>query len=522
MTTPDLQKMPIYLPPLVTRWLRRTCRWQRLLPLFLAGALLFPMATSLAQTTDVTDDNNTADVINNRATATYELLGRPFGITSNQIVTGSDTGLIDPAGDLVGCDGQPLDSYAGFSMALYEPDASGLEIVPGVVPLTTTTGVNSIEPNVDNENPFFLLPDNGRYNFLLDPATSLSGPLNLGLTQTSDGAQYILVINPPEGADFTERRVRIVVNGTVTDMTNNTQVLSYTATSLDGQPISVDGATELTRTVEISNAETQSLTFFEFGVDTAICETSQIRVIKSADRSAAQPGDVVAYRLTIQNLAKAELDSIVAIDTLPVGFEFVSDSVTAQADGVPVSITANLSGDTVSFRIPDAISEDQTLDIVYATRLTPDALRGSGRNSVIVTAQRTDSGYRIQDGPSIHRITLDPGILSDCGTLIGRVFEDKNFDGEQQPGEAGIPNSVIFLDDGNRVVTDADGLFSVQKMLPGRRTGTLDLSSLPGYTLAPNLYFNERNSHSRLVNLAPGGLVRMNFGVTPTFQEAQE
>ncbi len=48
------------------------------------------------------------------------------------------------------------------------------------------------------------------------------------------------------------------------------------------------------------------------------------------------------------------------------------------------------------------------------------------------------------------------------------------------------------------------------------------LASLPGYTLAPNLYFNERNSHSRLVNLAPGGLVRMNFGVTPTFQEEQE
>ena len=59
-------------------------------------------------------------------------------------------------------------------------------------------------------------------------------------------------------------------------------------------------------------------------------------------------------------------------------------------------------------------------------------------------------------------------------------------------------------------------------MLPGQRTGTLDLSSLPGYTLAPNLHFSERNSLSRLVNLAPGGLVRMNFGVTPTFEEAQE
>jgi hypothetical protein len=100
------------------------------------------------------------------------------------------------------------------------------------------------------------------------------------------------------------------------------------------------------------------------------------------------------------------------------------------------------------------------------------------------------------------------------------VFVDKNFDGEQQPGEAGIPNAVIFLDDGNRITTDANGLFSVANVISGYRTGVLDLTSLPGYTLAPNLYFKERNSPSRLVHLQPGGLGRMNFAVTPTYKES--
>jgi uncharacterized repeat protein (TIGR01451 family) len=310
--------------------------------------------------------------------------------------------------------------------------------------------------------------------------------------------------------------------GITQNNTNNTSALSYRATSLDGQPISADGATELTKTVEIRDAAVQSLTFFEFGLNTVICEAEQVRITKSADRSAAQPGDVVVYRLNIQNLANVEVDSIIAIDTLPVGFELLPQSVTGQVNGNPVAVNANVSGRSVTFSVAESLGAERTLDIIYATRLTPDALRGTGRNSAVVTAERTDSGFRIQDGPSTHLIALDPGLLSDCGTLIGRVFEDKNFDGEQQPGEAGIPNAVIFLDDGNRVVTDADGLYSVQKMLPGQRTGTLDLSSLPGYTLAANLHFNERNSLSRLVNLAPGGLVRMNFGVTPTFQEAQE
>jgi hypothetical protein len=116
-------------------------------------------------------------------------------------------------------------------------------------------------------------------------------------------------------------------------------------------------------------------------------------------------------------------------------------------------------------------------------------------------------------------LKINPGILSDCGTIIGRVFVDKNFDGEQQPGEPGVPNAVIFMEDGNRITTDPRGLFSVANVLPGSHTGVLDLSSVPGYALAPNRKFRERNSQSRLVRLEPGGLVRMNFAVTPMLQE---
>jgi hypothetical protein len=126
----------------------------------------------------------------------------------------------------------------------------------------------------------------------------------------------------------------------------------------------------------------------------------------------------------------------------------------------------------------------------------------------------------VKDGPAVHRLRIRSGIVSDCGTIIGRVFVDKNFDGEQQPGEPGVPNAVVFMEDGNRITTDANGLFSVANVLPGYRTGVLDLSSTPGYTFAPNQYFSERNSQSRLVHLEPGGLVRMNFAVTPTSREA--
>lgn len=504
--------MPIFS---LSKWLRRSRRWQQLIALLLVGSLSHPMASVYAQT-----PNTPPDILNN-ATASYSTSNGLVSVTSNRIVTTIGAELIDPAGNLLGCNGQPLASYAGFSMGLYEPDASGLDL-GSLVALTPTSGADSLPPNTGNVNPFSFLPNEGRYNFLLDSNELLTSPVNAGLNQTDQGAQYILVIRPPEGSTFGERRVQIEMLGVMTDPIQNEAVLSYEAISLDGQPISVDGATEVTQEVTLRNAAVQSLTFFEFGLNTAICNKEQIRITKTGDRSAAQPGDVVVYRLNITNLSDVAINSVVATDTLPVGFELISASVSGQAGSNPIAVTAEVDGNRVSFRVSEAIAASQTFDIVYATRLTTDALRGTGRNSAIVNAQRSDSGYRLQDGPSVHRVTLDPGILSDCGTLIGRVFEDKNFDGEQQSGEAGIPNAVIFLDDGNRIVTDADGLYSVQKMLPGQRTGTLDLSSLPGYTLAPNLHFSERNSVSRLVNLAPGGLVRMNFGVTPTFQEEQE
>lgn len=492
----------------------RCFRWKCFFASLLIVVLSQPATEVFGQAAPLPQQNLS---INNQATARYESLGMAADIVSNPIQIEVGTALIDPAGVLLGCEGQPLASYAGFSLALYEPGAGGLDI-GSLVALTPTQGADRIPPNGDNRNPFDLGASQGRYNFLLDPGAPLTSPANAGLKQTSAGASYILVINPPASSTFRERRVKIEIVETVNDLASDTRRLSYRATALDGQPIGIEGLTEVVRTVEVRDAAAQNLVFVELGLSTALCESSQIRITKSADRSAAQTGDAVVYRLLIQSLAKAPVGSIVATDTLPAGFNLISASVSGQIDGMPVAVSTRQAGATVRFSVAEAIAPDQALEILYATRITPDARRGSGRNSAIVTAERADNNFRLQAGPSTHQLVLDPGLLSDCGTLIGRVFEDKNFDGEQQTGEAGISNAVIFLDDGNRVVTDADGLFSVQKMLPGQRTGTLDLSALPGYTLAPNLYFNERNSDSRLVNLAPGGLVRMNFGVTPTFQ----
>ncbi|MGD1875115.1 MAG: hypothetical protein ACFB02_18930 [Mastigocoleus sp.] len=239
-----------------------------------------------------------------------------------------------------------------------------------------------------------------------------------------------------------------------------------------------------------------------------------LELIKTGDRAAAEPGDTVAYRLSITNTGEAATSGVSVTDRLPLGLKFVSNSIRGSIGENSVEISAEVNSNrVVTISSPVGLQPNETLNVIYAVEVTPDAVRGDGRNIAVATAGS------LRSNTDSHRLRIRAGILSDCGTLIGRVFVDKNFDGEQQPNEPGIPNAVIYMDDGNRIVTDAQGLYSLPGVISGYRTAALDLSSLPGYALAPNKYFIEKNSQSRLAKVAPGNMVRINFAVTPAFSE---
>jgi uncharacterized repeat protein (TIGR01451 family) len=496
-------------------WLRRCTT------ALLMGCVLQSPTAAIAQTVS---NSAPRPALFNQAEYTYVDAAtnqKYFGLSSQLGATASP--LIDPKGRILGCSGQLLPDYTGFSVGIYEvnpADPTGTELgnltplTPTELPDTPNNGISGgLTPNGTNKNPFFLSnsaqgADRGAYNFLFDPAKG----------QLTTGRSYILVINPPANSIYGQRRIKIQILDSTGGIGNN--IVRYVATSLDGQPISADGDTTVEDTVAfVANAELTGLDLLAFQFTSTLCQPDQAQIIKTADRAAAEPGDAVIYRLSVKNRADVDLNQIAVTDTLPLGFKFIERSVKGEIGGQAAAVTAEVKGSTVIFRPQVPIPPGQTLNIAYGALLTTDAIRGTGRNSAIVDARRSDNKLAIKDGPATHQLRIQPGIVNDCGTIIGRVFEDKNFDGEQQPNEPGIPNAVVFLEDGNRITTDPNGLFSLSNVLPGNRTGVLDLTSIPGYTLAPNLYFRERNSQSRLVRLAPGALVRMNFAVTPAFRE---
>ncbi|OCQ89693.1 hypothetical protein BCD64_17165 [Nostoc sp. MBR 210] len=276
-------------------------------------------------------------------------------------------------------------------------------------------------------------------------------------------------------------------------------------------------AEETTNTAVLGGDNIQPITsntvFFTRGA-------TALEIIKTADRIAVEPGDTVVYRLAIRNTGNSPASNITLTDTLPLGLNFetrsLQVSLTSNNTTTPVTVSSSRDNRTVTINYAGTIPAQGTMNVVYAVTVTPDAVRGTGKNLAVAAAGS------IRSNTASHLLKIRPGIISDCATLIGRVFIDKNFDGEQQPGEPGIPNAVIYMDDGNRILTDANGMFSLANVIAGNRTGTLDLTSLPGYSLAPNLYNIEKNSQSRLVRLAPRSMGRMNFAVTPASGEARK
>lgn len=506
------------LRPLKKKQINLGISWfQRLTTTVIIGSLLHNTVTLPA-----TAQNAGSVNITNQATYTYSYeddgKNTSYQGTTQQINL-NPAPLVDPLGRILGCGGTLLPDYTGFSVAVYEPnpnDPTGTELGQ-LVSLTRTELPDipnnnipgGLAPNTENSNPFFITNNPpGVYNFLLDP--------NRG--QTNPGRTYIFVVNPPANSVYQQRRIKIQILDNTS--INNNNVVSYLATSLDGQPIRTTGETSVEDTVTlVPNAELVGLDLLAFEFTTNMCQPNQVQLTKTGDRAAAEPGDTVIYRLSVRNLSEVTLNNVVITDSLPLGFNFISKSVRGEIDGQQINLTPVSNGNTITLRTDASLPAGQVINIAYAAQLTTDAIRGSGRNSAIVNARRSDNGLQIKDGPATHQLKIRPGIVADCGTIIGRVFEDKNFDGEQQPGELGIPNAVIFLQDGNRITTDPKGLFSLANALPGSHVGVLDLSSVPGYKLAPNKKFRERNSQSRLVRLEPGGLVRMNFAVTPISQE---
>ncbi len=269
--------------------------------------------------------------------------------------------------------------------------------------------------------------------------------------------------------------------------------------------------------------------------------TAGLTLTKTTPRAIVERGAIVPYTITVTNENDFVVGPADIVDRLPAGFLYVEGS--AVIDGS--TATVSVDGSRVTFAGVTVPAEGE----VVAT-LSARILNGVGSGEHVNRASLLDpaTGERLTpDARATVRIL--PEAVFDCGEVIGKVFDDVNGNGYQDPAaapgnnpqitdqtygggklgggklgggkldtaapetpqaETGLPGVRLAGVDGRIVTTDENGLFSVPcAMLPADRGSNfilkLDERSLPtGYAVT--------TENPRVMRLTPGMMTEMNFG----------
>jgi uncharacterized repeat protein (TIGR01451 family) len=215
------------------------------------------------------------------------------------------------------------------------------------------------------------------------------------------------------------------------------------------------------------------------------------------------PGQAVPYTITAKNSQSTAIPDSTVTDLMPPGFHFRAGS--GSINGKRQDPTVNgreLTWSHVTFA-PGAI---KTFTVV----LTVGAGVGTGDYANQATAYNGLTHELISNLASATvRIIGDPTF--DCPDLIGKVFDDANENGVQDPGERGIAGVRLVTAQGLLVTTDAEGRYHIAcPVMPNAEAGTNFVVKVDERTLPSGYRMTTDNPET--VRLTAGKVVKLNFG----------
>jgi large repetitive protein len=231
---------------------------------------------------------------------------------------------------------------------------------------------------------------------------------------------------------------------------------------------------------------------------------SGLFVQKTASRSAVEVTEFVDYSVRIKNSSPLVLAApIKLVDNLPAGFAYVLGS--ARLDGIAVANPQGGVGPRLEFALPGLEVAQEKL-LTYRVSVGPGALQGDGINRAQAFHLQSNSQS------ATAKVTVLPGVFSDKGYIIGKVYVDCNRNRVQDDSELGIPGVRLYLEDGTHTVTDSEGKFSFYGINNRTHVLKLDNTTMPAGSELINLSNrNAGDAGSRFVDLKAGELHKANF-----------
>ena len=254
-----------------------------------------------------------------------------------------------------------------------------------------------------------------------------------------------------------------------------------------------------------------------FEVDIPVDRPSlDLALTKTASRVNAAPGDVVFYTLTVRNADPARIKRAVTLaDTPSKWLRLRPDTVRINGQRAPGAVTITPDGRNFTVALGD-LAGGALARVTYAMTVRPDAPAGRTLNDAIAS----DALGRLARASAAVDLVREG--IADRMTIIGRITAGAcTVDEKSRSGIAGVR---VMLEDGSFAVTDADGRYHFEGVVPGTHVVQVSRMTLPAGSKLVDCQRSTRSAGSAASRFAigqGGSLVVADFHAVMTENAAQ-
>ena len=236
-----------------------------------------------------------------------------------------------------------------------------------------------------------------------------------------------------------------------------------------------------------------------------------IKVTKTASAEVVTTGDRVNYSITVEPPSGVAFGRGTISDLLP-DYEVYAPG-TSRVNGVAQEplVRGHLLVWTEA-----ALTREFT--ITYAVAIAPGAPSQSILTNTVHVSALGPAGAPPGAGSASASVRVESIAFGNCYPITGRVYEDFNSSGHFDDPDVGVAGVTIYMDDGESVVTDAQGRYDFPCVRPGMHALRLDETTLPpGVTTFDDGNIDSEHSRRRLVHHTYdlNIIEDINFGVKP-------
>src|SRR6478735_3450498 len=216
-------------------------------------------------------------------------------------------------------------------------------------------------------------------------------------------------------------------------------------------------------------------------------------------------GQMVPYTITVGNVLGASLQGVQIVDRYPAGFRYVTGS--ARLDGVPTEPTV-AAGMLVWNGVNFGSSDHRTIMVLLAVGA------GVGEGEFVNRAQviQGSTGEPLS-GEATATVRVVPDPTFDCTDVFGKVFDDVNRNGFQDPGEKGLPGVRVVTAQGLTAKTDQYGRFHITcAIVPNEIHGSNFVLKLDDRTLPSG--FRMSTDLMQIKHATAGKALKFDFGAS--------